>query len=64
MSARKARTWTVLGRDEQGRVVGAGPFTDKDAARRQAQINADRFGTPQRVSTRGSFGSFTVEPAA
>lgn len=63
-TTRKPRTWTVLGRDRQDRVIQNGPFTDKDAARQQAQINANQYGNPFRVSTRGQFGSFTVEPAA
>ncbi len=61
---RKPRTWIVLGRDDQDRVIQNGPFTSSDAARRQAQINADRYGNPFRCSTKGSFGSFTVEPAS
>jgi hypothetical protein len=60
--ANKTRKWTVTGRDSQDRVIQNGPFTDKAAARRQAEINARQHGTSFRVSTRGSFGSFTVTP--
>jgi len=59
MSARK---WTVRGRDASGTVIVNGPFTTKDAAIQQADINVRQHGTPFRVSTSGQFGSFTVNP--
>lgn len=58
----KPRTYTVRGRDSQDRVIVNGPFTSKDAARKQAEINVRQHGTSFRVSTRGQFGSFTVTP--
>lgn len=59
---RTARTWRVLGRDAQGRVIEHGPFLSAQAAERQARIVANHHGTSQRVTTKGQLGSFTVEP--
>lgn len=59
---RKARTWRVIGRDAQGRIIEHGPFLSAAAAERQARIIANQHGTEQRVATKGQVGSFTVQP--
>ena len=56
------RTYTVRGRDSQDRVIQSHKFTNKDAARRQAEGYVRQYGTPFRVSTSGQFGSFTINP--
>lgn len=57
----KPRTWTIRYQGKFG-THQEGPWTDKAVAVRIAQSRANETGNDVRVSTRGHFGSLTVNP--
>lgn len=59
----KPRTWTLIYTGRFGVTVERG-FTDKARAIEIATKRAEEFGNPVRVSTKGHFGSLTVNPTA
>lgn len=58
----KPRTWTLYYTHAKFGPTQEGHYTNKDAAIMAAQSRANDNATPVRVSTRGHFGSLTVNP--
>jgi hypothetical protein len=58
----KPRTWTLYYTHAKFGPTREGHYTDKGAAVQAAQSRANDNQVPVRVSTKGHFGSLTVNP--